>query len=1133
MRMIRECVYCVPIQPHTAMRWSLLILFTLIAGGAGQPGGGRAGTESKLFTLLSPDQTGVGFVNELVDTPEHNIMIYSNYYGGAGVAVGDINNDGLPDLYFAGNLVSDRLYLNKGNLVFEDITESAGIIDNGAWASGVIMGDVNQDGYLDIYVTCELYDNLPELRRNKFYLNNGDNTFTECAARYGIDDPQRTRHATFLDYDKDGDLDLFLLNMGPNPGDYSEYYYADLLLPEYRPRLLELQGDVYVDVTDKAGVGRPGFPNSVSASDINGDGWTDLFVANDFWVRDFIYINNGDGTFTDQALERTRHHTFSSMGIDMADINNDGLLDAIVLDMLVEDHTRRNNMMGGMKPKRFNELSREQGTHQYLFNMLHLNTGGGYFSEIGHLAGFPATDWSWTCLFADLDNDGWKDLYIANGLMRDIRHLDAAVTFRNYVESALADFIAKNPDPGDKTLWDIVDINKTLNLAPSVKTQNYAFRNNGDLTFTNLAEEWGLPELSFSNGAAYADLDNDGDLDLVVNNINDPAFIYRNNSETLLNHNYMRVVPVSDEKSVSILGVKVWAETESGTQFFEITDVRGMYSTSEHIAHFGLGSDDRVTKLKVRWPDGKENEFHNLVANQILEVRYSKAEMPKAEAIAARPTLFTETTSGLGAPIRHVENEFNDYVAQLTLPHKMSAFGPCLAVADINGDGLEDFFLGGSASNPGRVYLQEPGGSFGEMAQPALMADKIHEDVGAVWFDADGDGDPDLYAVSGGNEFLAGSKSYHDRLYLNDGTGLLSRSEDALPGLPISGSRVRPFDFDGDGDLDLLVCGRHTVWAYPEPVSTLLLRNEGGKFEDVTAALAPGLQNIGMVTDARWVDFNGDGRTDIVLAGEWMPLTLFRNTGDGFVNVTQDWGLEKTTGWWWSVQAGDLDGDGDLDLVAGNMGLNYKYVPTEKEPLEVYYYDFDNNGKKDLVLTYYHDGRPFPIRDRATAVEQVPALKEKFKTNDHYARSDVQTVYGEKNLEKALHYAVTTFATAWFENDGNGRFIPRPLPVEAQFSSVNDILIGDFDGDGNPDILLAGNLYPVEVETIRADAGYGLLLRGDGKGHFAAIPWAESGFFVPWDVKCLAPIAAGGHATLLVGCNNDTLRSFRINREVY
>lgn len=1105
----------------------LLVLFVGMQGHFGQSS--NDGSE-KLFSLLNPRHTKIDFNNKIADKEEHSILLYSNYYGGGGVGIGDINNDGLQDIFFTGNLEEDRLYLNKGNMVFEDITKKAGIEDNGGWSSGVLFGDVNGDGYQDIYVTRELYDNKPTLRKNKLYINNGDFTFTESAEKYGIEDDQRTRHATFLDYDKDGDIDLFLCNQPPNPGDYSPFYKTELLLDKYTPRLFENQGSCFVDVTKEAGLFRTGFPNSVSANDFNQDGWVDLWIANDYWVGDFLYLNNGDGTFTDRIHEKAGHITYSSMGIDAGDINNDGLLDVMVLDMVPEGHYRRHRNMGGMNAKTFWKVVNEEGHFQYFTNTFFLNRGDAIFSDIVQLAGMESTDWSWTTLIADLDNDGWKDIFIANGLMRDIRDYDAANEFPQVIETAIHQYLENNPNTENRGIWDIVNMQKALDISPSVKLSNYAFKNNRDLTFTKKTHEWGFEQKTFSNGGAYADLDNDGDLDIVINNINDIASVYRNNAEKIGGNHYLRIQPIADRNNISILGTKLQVETEHMTQFFEITSVRGMYSTSEHIAHFGVGDADKVNQLVVKWPDGRENIVKNVSVDQELEVFYSKSKPGESEDKSGHQPLFEDITDRMNIGYKHVENVFDDFSRQLLLPYKMSELGPNIATGDINKDGFEDFFVGGAAGNEGRLFTQNAEGTFFSLESEALYNDRNHEDMGAAFFDADGDGDLDLYVVSGGNEFRPRSPLYQDRLYFNDGSGIFSSVSDWLPKKNISGSKVYPEDFDKDGDMDLFVAGRHLPWSYPNPESSVILVNQGDRFEDLTQEIAPGLAAIGMVNDALWVDINQDDLLDIVLAGEWMPITCFLNEGGKFRNVTTEYGLEKKTGWWFSLASADMDQDGDMDLVAGNFGINSKYFGSSHEPFEVYFHDFDNNGLRDIVLAYNDSGKKYPYRRKKDVALQIPAIGDKFNTFTSYAEADVFEIYEKTKLESALHLQANTFESVYIENKGNGTFEFSPLPVEAQISSVNDILIEDYNNDHIPDLLIAGNMYGTEVKTPRNDAGIGLYLAGDGKGGFRPLKYQESGFFVPYDVKCLAEIKQNNSGYIIVGCNNDDLRIYNINR---
>ncbi|GAB4421341.1 MAG: VCBS repeat-containing protein [Bacteroidia bacterium] len=1078
----------------------------------------------KLFTRIAPKASGIDFVNQLEDTREHNILIYSNYYGGAGVGLGDIDNDGLPDLFFAGNLVPDRLYLNKGNLQFEDITASAGILDDGTWSTSVVMADVNNDGWLDIYVCRELYDDRPDLRRNALYINNGDRTFAERAAEYGLADTARTRHASFLDYDRDGDLDLFLLNQPPNPGNYSPLKGEDLTRERYRPRLYRNDGTRFTDVSRQAGVLEPGFGNSLVCADFDRDGWTDVYIANDFDQPDRFYRNNHDGTFTNIIDEAMGHISYYSMGVDAADIDNDGWTDLMVLDMVAEDNFRLKANMSGMNPDAFWKVVSQGGHYQYMFNTLQRNQGHLHFSDIAQLAGVATTDWSWANLIADFDNDGWKDIFVTNGLLRDIRNSDAAKTFPKYITQAINNYILANPNNPDITIWDVIDLDQALALLPSVPLTNYAFRNNGDLTFAKVMDEWGLDVQTFSNGAAYGDLDGDGDLDLVVSNVNEAAHIYRNNSRQQPGGNYLRVALQSARP---VLGARAEIRVGDQWQYAELVNVRGIYSTSEQVLHFGMGSAATIDYLRVIWPDGRETLREQVAANQTLRLDDTQAAeaLPHVGAVLPR---FGDQTEGSGIDYRHRENAHDDYAAEVLLPHQMSRFGPALAVADVDGDGWEDFFVGGAVGSAGALYRQRSDGQFVADADGPWAAHADAEDVAATFFDADADGDPDLYVASGGNEYPAGDARYRDRLYLNEG-GRFVWAETALPTLAVSSAGAWPCDWDGDGDLDLLVGGRQVPKAYPRPADSYLLRNEGlreglPRFADVTAELAPALRGLGMVSDAVWTDFDGDGLVDMLLVGEWMPVTVLRQVAGKWEDATRSLGLGDKTGWWFSVAAADMDGDGDDDYVLGNLGLNYKYHASSGKPFHVYYDDFDANGSYDIVLGFYQESELYPLRGRSCSSQQVPSLAQKFPTYNQFASATLTEVYGSLPLKRSLNYQARTFASAYIENQGGGRFGWRDLPVEAQLAPVRDLLLEDIDGDGLRDIVLAGNLYVSEIETARADAGMGLWLRGAGAGTFAPVRAHTSGLYLPCDLRYLVPVHTPQGLALLAGVNDGPLR---------
>lgn len=1082
----------------------------------------------KRFSLLKASHTGIRFNNSIKDTKEKNILRYANFYGGAGVGVGDFNNDGLQDLYFAGNMVPDRLYLNRGNLSFKDITKQAGIQDDGGWSTGVTIADVNNDGYADIYVSRELYDDKPEWRTNLLYINNGDGTFTERAKEYGVANDQRTRHATFLDYDKDGLLDLFLLTQPPNPGNLSEYKGTVLIKPEYTIRLYRNTGSAFEDVTQAAGVLRTGFPNAVSASDMNNDGWTDIYVANDFYAPDYLFINNKDGTFTNRIDVALSHMSYYSMGVDVADVNNDALLDIFVVDMVAEDNFRLKSNMSGMNPEAFQQVVDNGGHYQYMYNTLQLNNGNTTFSDVAQFAGMAATDWSWANLIADFDNDGLKDVYITNGLLRDIRNTDADKNVGQFIMDTANQWIKDHPNGGEISIWDILDLEKTLTLLPSQPIENYAFKNKDNLEFQKVTEAWGLGGKSFSNGAAYADLDNDGDLDIVVNNINEEAFVYRNNSENNPDANFLRIQLIGDQHQ-PVFGTRVKLYTGGTVQMQETTNVKGIYSTSEPIVHFGLGNSTKIDSITVVWPNRTKTIKKNIRANQTLRLKMSTASSGTVRPDTTwKNRFFRDHTAAFGIDFKHEENTFNDYEQQLLLPHKLSQFGPALATGDVNNDGLDDVYIGGAAGFSAVLYIQSKNGNFSKSNEALWQKEAVYEDTDAVFADVNNDGYPDLYVVSGGNAHPKNAPHYTDRLYLNDGKGNFSKGA-ILHVNRSSGSKVAAADYDNDGDTDLFVAGRHVPHHYPLPASSMLLENKNGQLINHTDTLAPELQQLGMVTDAVWADYDTDGDVDLIVVGEWMSVTVFKNEG-GQLHKAPLNDLANTSGWWFSIEKGDFDHDGDVDFIAGNLGLNYKYKTSEAKPFDIYYNDFDGNGHHDIVLGYYNNDKHFPLRGFSCSAQQVPGLKTQIQKYNLFATMEIAQVYGEGNLQNALHYEAKTFASSYIENLGGGRFKISPLPWQAQRSNTNAIWVEDFNSDGNLDALMAGNLFVSEIETPRNDAGTGLLLLGDGKGGFLPLTGKESGFFARGDAKKIAIISNKGYRKVLVANNNDILQAFVIHK---
>ena len=1082
-----------------------------------------------LFTLLKSDETGIDFNNIIKDDKHKNIFAYANFYGGAGVGVGDFNNDGLQDIFFAGNMVPDKLYINQGNLNFIDKTEEAGIISFDGWSTGVTVADINNDGHLDIYVSRELYDENPEWRRNLLYVNKGDGTFVEKAEAYQIANTERTRHATFLDYDKDGLLDLFLLTQPPNPGSLSQYHNADnLLIPEYALKLYKNNGNTFKDVSKLAGVDRTGFPNAVSASDINNDGWADLYVANDFYAPDFLFLNNQDGTFSSIEKSALKQTSYYSMGVDVADINNDQNLDIFVLDMVSEDNFRLKSNMSGMNIGSFWKVVEDGGGFQYMYNTLQLNNGNETFSNIAQFSGMAATDWSWSNLIADFDNDGLKDTYVTNGLLRDIRNTDADKNVANYINTTRANWLQKNPNAQNiKSIWDVVDLEKAVSMVPSQPLRNYAYKNKGELEFENSSKEWGLDDESFSNGSAYADFDNDGDLDLVVNNINNEAFIYRNNSETANDRNFLRIELVDDNHKPTF-GARAQVYTSQGVQTLETTNVRGIYSTSESTLHFGLNNLNKIDSLTVLWPNGNLTSKKNIQTNQILKISSSDSKKITPKTEESSKYLFADKTSSFPAKFNHIENSFDDFEKQILLPHKLSQFGPALTAGDINNDGLDDFYIGGAANQSPSLFVQEQNGSFKEIETAFWKKEAAYEDIDALFVDINNDGFTDLYVVSGGNEYPKNDFHYTDRIYLNQGNGIFKKGA-ILNSARISGSTVKAADYDGDGDLDLFIGARHTPQQYPNPASSMLLINYNGQLSNKTESLSPQLLNMGMVTDAIWSDYDNDSDLDLIVVGEWMPITIFENNNGSLSKLEME-DFKSSYGWWFSIEQGDFDNDGDMDYIAGNLGLNYKYKTSSDKPFDVYYNDFDANGNADIVLGYYNKEKHYPLRGFSCSSEQVPDLKKKIVKYDAFASMELKDVYGEEKLKNSLHYSADTFASVYIENLGNGQFEVIDLPNLAQLSNLNDMLVRDFNSDGALDVLAVGNLYVSEIETPRNDAGTGFLLLGNGKGSFTVQRGSKIGFQADKDAKKMVPLTNVQKNYLMIANNNDVLQFFELQK---
>ena len=1065
--------------------------------------------EGPLFEEVK--DSGIDFVNKLDIKTLKSTMEFINAYNGGGVGVFDLNNDGLLDVYLTGNQVDNKLYLNKGNLVFEDITEKAGVACANSWSTGVTFGDVNNDGFSDMYV-CRSYHDQKVLRTNVLFVNNGDMTFSDKSVEFGVDDSNYSLQASFIDYDKDGYLDLYVGNCPHIARRYfttleDEHHTKHFMNPSdinLSDRLYRnVGGTGFQDVTVKAGILNYGYMLGISNADYNNDGWQDIYVAVDHGEPDKLYINNKNGTFTNRLNESFKHISLSSMGTDAVDINNDCLMDLITLDMLSRDHYSEKTQMASMNPVAFQNNVRNGYHYQYMRNMLQLNMGNNKFSEIGQLAGIHKTDWSWSAIAADFDNDSWKDILVTNGYYRSILDKD----IKKEVKKKF------NEQESSKKRYQILD--EFPMMLGEQKNLNVLFMNNGDLTFSENSSEEGITQNGFSSGGIYADFDNDGDQDLIINNIDEPVTILKNTQELTEGNNYIKFK--LSNKKIHNVGAKITIQTGDKKQFYEHTISRGYQSAVDAPVIFGLGNVSVVDKIEVVWPDGNVETNTNLKANRSYTFNGQKASKQNGNSNTAKAL---KEVGSLFKPVYvHKENDFDDYEKQVLLPHKMSQFGPCIAESDINGDGKMDVYIGGAAGQAGTIYLQNENGEL--QLQSQFKSDAAFEDTGALFFDVDGDKDLDLYVVSGGNEFSENNSKYEDRIYLNEGNAQFKRTKASLP--KISGKTVQAQDFDKDGDLDLFIGARLTPWKYPKSASSYLLENNKGAF-----AVKQEFKDLGMVTDASWEDLNGDGQLDLLVVGEWMPITFLINENGIFKNRTEGYKLPNSKGWWNTLTKVDYDNDGDNDFMIGNLGLNYKYKATVEKPFVVYSGDLDANGSYDIVLGQYYDETLCPVRGRQCSSEQMPEIAEKFKTYDEFGKADLQTVY-KGSLEKAESHEVNNFASSILKNEGGGKFSLIAMPMEAQFSTVNDIVCMDLNGDNYQDVIMGGNLYVSEVETGRADAGTGLVLMGAANGEFKPIMSPSSGLYIDKDVKNLKVLEVGQEKILLVANNNDQLQTFKID----
>ena len=1065
----------------------------------------------KIFQLLDEKQSGIDFINEVTDQKDFNVLTYRNYYNGGGVAIGDINNDNLPDIYFTANMKTNKLYLNKGNLQFEEITEKAGVAGNKSWSTGVTMADINGDGWLDIYV-CNSGDVAGNQKENELFINNGDMTFTEKAAEYGLNDNGFTTHASFFDYDRDGDLDVYILNNSfkdPTRIDFKNIRH--IRNDEGGDKLLRNDGEKFVDVSEETGIfgSRIGFGLGVTVSDLNNDYYPDIYISNDFWERDYLYINNKDNTFSEVLPDRMSYTSTASMGADVADIDNNGTYDVFSTDMLPATNFRvkTNTVFNGYN---LEDLRYRSDYHyQYSQNCLQINDGTGSFTEVANMANVAATDWSWAALIFDFDNDGWKDIFVSNGVYRDITNMD----FSDFLEdeAAVAQVVGKT---GRADFRDFVE------YLPSNKLQNYAFLNQRDLTFDNHAEAIGLGEKTFSNGSAYADLDNDGDLDLVVNNVNMASSLYENLTNKNGGNNYIKVKFEGTSKNLYGIGAMVEIETENNNLYFQNYQSRGFESATEPILTVGLGKDTKIKKLKVVWNNLQQQILTDIDVNQTITLKEVDATEKAQPRQVEGSSIFTKNNLiASEEKVAHVENRFNDFDYERLLPHMISTEGPEILKGDINGDELEDFILLGAMDMPNKAFVQTSSGQFTELAQPTFETDALYECVTGTLTDLDGDGDKDLLVGIGGNDGEKNFQYYMARAYVNDGKGKFTGQ--LIPGIQAANnmSCIREIKWDNNGTKAIFMGGRMVPGHYGlDPRNYLFVQN-GPTWKDIATQE---IGQTGMVTDAVPIDIDGDGDEDLIVVGEWAPIKIYENDGQKLV-LRND--IKGSNGWWQSIETGDFNNDGKMDVVVGNWGNNSKIHATDKRPIAMYVKDFDQNNKSEFIMTWYapDDKVAYPFATKMDITSQLPGLKKSFLKNEDYAKATVRDLIGKEGVSSSILKSASNFNTVVLLNTGGFNFEMKALPKEAQFAPTYAILTDDFDGDGNQDILLGGNIYGMKPEVGKLDGSRGQVFKGDGKGGFTYMDRFQSGIFEKGEIRAIETIKTSKGNAVLIGKSNDEM----------